>query len=240
MLNRRRLTSLLPVSKHWPVVLGAPRRNCSHAPVWTARYGTLLIRDGRATPEAKESDLKPRRHISDGNPSIYRLHAPPLGVRLHWDLGRRTVVLDPKSASWKATAAYLYALRLDGTALAWEYLRRNHEYRALWRQVGHDDLNQSALHWGLRFRRGPRSRCPPRLPRVVARAGGRYSPGSQPRCLVGVVAAFDLEAARSEGRHSRRHPLADRLLRNSAADGSDSGQQSSGRRCIRIPVARRG
>ncbi len=34
---------------------------------------------------------------------------------------------------WKATAAYLYILRLDRYALAWEYLRRNPDYREQWK-----------------------------------------------------------------------------------------------------------
>ncbi len=33
---------------------------------------------------------------------------------------------------WHPTAAYLYVLHLDGPALAWEYLRRNPDYRRDW------------------------------------------------------------------------------------------------------------
>ena len=33
---------------------------------------------------------------------------------------------------WYPTAAYLYTLHLDGPALAWEYLRRNPDYRRDW------------------------------------------------------------------------------------------------------------
>ena len=64
-------------------------------------------------------------------------------------------MLDITSAGWRAQAAYLYALGLDDGSLAWEYLRRNHDYRALCRQAEHGDLKQGASHWGLRFRRGP-------------------------------------------------------------------------------------
>lgn len=36
---------------------------------------------------------------------------------------------------WRATAAYLYVLTLDGISLAWEYVRRNPEYVLGWRSV---------------------------------------------------------------------------------------------------------
>src|SRR5271165_498136 len=49
--------------------------------------------------------------------------------------------------AWRASAAYLYVLRLDGPSLAWEYLRRNPDYRRDWR-AGTEDL-ASAAHWGL-------------------------------------------------------------------------------------------
>jgi hypothetical protein len=39
---------------------------------------------------------------------------------------------DPSSEPWYPTAAYLYVLHLDGPALAWEYLRRNPDYRLDW------------------------------------------------------------------------------------------------------------
>ena len=37
---------------------------------------------------------------------------------------------------WMSTAGYLYVLRLDVTALAWEYLRRNPDYRNCWNRFG--------------------------------------------------------------------------------------------------------
>lgn len=36
---------------------------------------------------------------------------------------------DLPQAPWGVAAAYLYTLDLDGPALAWEYLRRNPNYR---------------------------------------------------------------------------------------------------------------
>ena len=39
---------------------------------------------------------------------------------------------DPSVEHWYPTAAYLYTLHLDGPALAWEYLRRNPDYRRDW------------------------------------------------------------------------------------------------------------
>jgi len=62
------------------------------------------------------------------------------------------------SAPWRAAAAYLYTLDLDGSALAWEYLRHHAGYRADWRSR---QSRASASHWGLQSCRGPAARCPP-------------------------------------------------------------------------------
>ena len=54
---------------------------------------------------------------------------------------------------WYPTAAYLYTLHLDGPALAWEYLRRNPDYRLDWlRRRGRPD---AAQRWGLRLLEDP-------------------------------------------------------------------------------------
>ncbi|MFT3819582.1 MAG: DUF2285 domain-containing protein [Rubrivivax sp.] len=58
---------------------------------------------------------------------------------------------------WHPAAAYLYALTLDGPALAWEYLRRNPDYQADYaRQArGSDDEAGRAARWGLRLLEDP-------------------------------------------------------------------------------------
>lgn len=58
-----------------------------------------------------------------------------------------TIHHDPAdvSAPWRAAAAYLYTLDLDGPALAWEYLRRNAGYQAEW----NGRRRVPALRWGL-------------------------------------------------------------------------------------------
>lgn len=48
-------------------------------------------------------------------------------------------------------AAYLYVLHLDGPGLAWEYLRRNPDYRKGWRRRRITD----AQRWGLRLFEDP-------------------------------------------------------------------------------------
>ena len=53
-------------------------------------------------------------------------------------------------APWRAASAYLYALDLDGPALAWEYLRRHPGYRKQWLALGR---GIDAERWGLRQRR---------------------------------------------------------------------------------------
>jgi hypothetical protein len=54
---------------------------------------------------------------------------------------------------WMAAAGYLYVLHLDVTALAWEYLRRNSEYRHCWSNLGRLTPPDEVQTWGLRFRR---------------------------------------------------------------------------------------
>jgi Family of unknown function (DUF6499) len=58
------------------------------------------------------------------------------------------------SPSWYSTAAYLYTLSLSGSDLAWEYLRRNIDYRHCWDQYGMSDKTV-ARNWGLQFPGGP-------------------------------------------------------------------------------------
>lgn len=49
--------------------------------------------------------------------------------------------------AWRASAAYLYVLLLEGSSLAWEYLRRNHQYRRDWHTGARHDA--AAVRWGL-------------------------------------------------------------------------------------------
>lgn len=60
---------------------------------------------------------------------------------------------DRSTEPWYATAAYLYVLHLDAPALAWEYLRRNPDYRREWlRRHRRPDAGQ---RWGLRLLEDP-------------------------------------------------------------------------------------
>ena len=54
---------------------------------------------------------------------------------------------------WHASAAYLYALHLDGPTLAWEYLRRHPGYRLAWHMQATDA--SAARPWGLRMLEDP-------------------------------------------------------------------------------------
>lgn len=60
---------------------------------------------------------------------------------------------DRSTDSWYPTAAYLYALHLDGPALAWEYLRRHPDYRRDW--LRRRRRPETALVWGLRLLEDP-------------------------------------------------------------------------------------
>ena len=63
---------------------------------------------------------------------------------------------DTAPAPWRAAAAYLYVLELDGPALAWEYLRRNPTYRTAWLGARRGQRSAMALRWGLRVDIDPR------------------------------------------------------------------------------------
>lgn len=62
-------------------------------------------------------------------------------------------ILDHGSDHWHPSAAYLYVLHLDGPALAWEYLRRNADYRRDW--LLSRSHPESGQHWGLRLLEDP-------------------------------------------------------------------------------------
>lgn len=53
---------------------------------------------------------------------------------------------------WRPTAAYLYVLKLDSGTLAWEYLRRNVEYRADCKRSPTAKRASFQTRWGLQFR----------------------------------------------------------------------------------------
>jgi hypothetical protein len=57
-------------------------------------------------------------------------------------------------AAWWPSAAYLYVLHLDALALAWEYLRRNPQYRADWARRKLPPIIRPDV-WGLRFFEDP-------------------------------------------------------------------------------------
>jgi len=60
---------------------------------------------------------------------------------------------DRSGEPWYPTAAYLYVLHLDGSALAWEYLRRHPDYRRDWLRRRH--RLDTAQRWGLRLLEDP-------------------------------------------------------------------------------------
>lgn len=60
---------------------------------------------------------------------------------------------EASSDQWHPSAAYLYVLHLDGLALAWEYLRRDPNYRRDWLSPRrHPEI---ARRWGLRLLEDP-------------------------------------------------------------------------------------
>ena len=63
-----------------------------------------------------------------------------------------TMQCDRACAPWRAAAAYLYTLDLDGSALAWEYLRRHPGYQATWLGAVRRRHADVVHRWGLRCR----------------------------------------------------------------------------------------
>ncbi|WP_193364373.1 transcriptional regulator domain-containing protein [Allomesorhizobium alhagi] len=67
--------------------------------------------------------------------------------------------------SWRSEAAYDYIDKLTPGDLAWEFLRRNPEYKKSYQElvaIGRLTENvarEFAEQWGLRFRRRPRQLC---------------------------------------------------------------------------------
>lgn len=63
--------------------------------------------------------------------------------------------------SWRSEAAYDYIDKLTPGDLAWEFLRRNPDYRKSYQELAavgrlsEDIAREFAEQWGLRFRRGP-------------------------------------------------------------------------------------
>lgn len=64
-----------------------------------------------------------------------------------------------KKPDWRDASSYDYLDDLSAEELAWEFLRRNPAYRAIYNdlvEAGDEDaLDEAARHWGLRFRRKP-------------------------------------------------------------------------------------
>ncbi|WP_354198994.1 transcriptional regulator domain-containing protein [Aquamicrobium terrae] len=63
--------------------------------------------------------------------------------------------------NWRSDAAYSYVDELTPDDLAWEFLRRNPDYRKSYAELvatgrlNEEEASRFARHWGLRFRRGP-------------------------------------------------------------------------------------
>lgn len=66
------------------------------------------------------------------------------------------------SIDWRAPAAYRHVKSLPATGFAWEYLRRNDDYRHDFQTIsvtvrpGARELEVFARRWGLRFPQRPR------------------------------------------------------------------------------------
>jgi hypothetical protein len=56
-------------------------------------------------------------------------------------------IIEAESKRWQAPAAYLYILRLNEPQIAWEYLRRNSDYRADWDRRHDNDTSDPISRW---------------------------------------------------------------------------------------------
>jgi len=104
------------------------------------------------------------------------------------------------SQHWHPSAAYLYALHLERPALAWEYLRRNPDYRRDWLQRRRQP--HTAQRWGLRWLEDPGCDAREALPDWLVRHPAQWlvfpDPDPMPH-----APAFDLW--RFPGRKLLRH-----------------------------------
>ncbi len=66
------------------------------------------------------------------------------------------------SIDWRVPEEYRYTAKIPAAGFAWEYLRRNDEYRhdfdtlTATKQPARQELEMFARRWGLRFRFRPR------------------------------------------------------------------------------------
>lgn len=66
------------------------------------------------------------------------------------------------SIDWRSPAAYAYTKTISAAGFAWEYLRRNDDYREDFQSAsadegpGADQLERFLRRWGLRFPKRPR------------------------------------------------------------------------------------
>lgn len=84
---------------------------------------------------------------------------------------------------WRSAAAYADTASLPVSGWAWEFLRRNPEYRAGTRAAAPRSAEHAAIgrRWGLSFRRRPGPDCPRRdglLGAQPAAGAGAAGPGS--------------------------------------------------------------
>lgn len=67
-----------------------------------------------------------------------------------------------EEVSWRSPTAYDYVEELDPSELAWEFLRRNTEYRDAYEELVSNGpatdqaTTEFSQTWGLRFRGGPK------------------------------------------------------------------------------------
>ncbi|WP_455189887.1 transcriptional regulator domain-containing protein [Foliimonas ilicis] len=71
----------------------------------------------------------------------------------------------PEEGSWRTSSAYDYVDSLNTSDLAWEFLRRNPDYRREFTQLQNgeqadaDKILALLEHWGLSFRYRPSTQC---------------------------------------------------------------------------------
>ena len=79
-------------------------------------------------------------------------------------------------SDWRSPAAYAHAKSISAAGFAWEYLRRDHDYRRAFHKVSGLDGNDIGARtafserWGLRFPYRPGSARQLRTAILVARA----------------------------------------------------------------------
>src|SRR3546814_18721008 len=114
----------------------------------------------------------------------------------------------PQESDWRSGAAYDYIDQLNTSDLAWEFLRRNRDYRESYYELARrgrlngDQARSFAEHWGSSFRIGPGIFWPPPADLLDPAPRPRRRPPRTTTCLFGNAHCRFLRVAPTRHTHN--------------------------------------